>query len=147
MQDLIKKLNNPDLSEHERKLVYTKIIEILSDMEATYYCVLDPKMILEETSVPYIIKANGVKKALFFSKIDYAIKWCEHYNLFYKRKPLVGELTFSEFYKMLAVALINGAKLLSIDNGQNGLEVYIPDIFRCTGIIFTENIIMPRVEI
>ena len=147
MQELIKKLNNPALSDDERTSVYRKIIEAISNLDAAYYCVLDPEMILEETSIPYLVNLGGIKRALFFSKKDYAVEWCAHYNLFYNNKPLVGKLRFSEFYRMLAVALVNDIRVLSIDNGQCGLDLYIPDVFKITGITFTENIIMPRVEI
>lgn len=147
MQSLISKLNDTKISNDEKQKIYIKIIQTLCNKDAAYYCVLDPNMILEDTSIPYVIDADGVKKALCFSKLEFATKWAEHYNVKYKGKALTGKLTFSEFYKMLAIALINGAEIVTIDDGQYSVDLFIPDIFNMNNVKFTENIIMPRVEI
>ena len=147
MQSIIGKLNDANISNEEKQNIYLRIIKALQNKDAKFYCVLDPSMILEETSIPYVINADGVKKALLFSRDEYAKTWANHYNVKYNGKPLTGKLTFSEFYKMLAVALINGAEIVTVDDGQENVDLFIPDIFTINGISFTENIIMPRVEI
>ena len=75
MQSLISKLNDTKISNDEKQKIYIKIIQALCNKDAAYYCVLDPNMILEDTSIPYVIDADGVKKALCFSKLEFATKW------------------------------------------------------------------------
>lgn len=147
LQNLIGKLNDIKVSNKEKQNIYFEIIKTLQNKDMEFCCVLDPNMILEETSIPYVISADGIKKALLFSRDEYAKAWANHYNVKYNEKPLTGKLTFSEFYKMLAVAFINGAEIVTVDDGQESVDLFIPDIFTINGINFTENIIMPRVEI
>ena len=146
MQNLINALSNSK-SQEERKELYITIIKSIAHPKAAYYSVLDPRMIIEETSIPYVIKQGNTKKVLLFSQKEFANNWCEHYNVKYNDIPLSCKMTFSEFYKTLAIAVINGVDTLTIDDGQTSIDIFIPDIFNINQISFTENIVMPRLEI
>lgn len=147
MQKLLKEYSGRTLTEQEKKDLYLKLVYALCNPDMKYYCVLDPNRIIDGTSIPYVGKINGKLKAFYFSKKEYAEEWCEHYNIKYKNKPLVGELTFAEFYKYLAIALINKTGFLSVDEGQCSVDMFIPDLFNGNQISFLEEIIMPRAEI
>lgn len=145
MQELIQQLNN---SENKEKMnIYIKILKELGNKDLELYCILDPKRILEETSIPFVAKINNVKKVPIFSKKEYAVEWCEHYNIKYKGRPLIAKLLFSDFYKTIAIAAINDVSITTLDEGQNSLNIFIPDLFNANNINFTQNIIMPRMEI